>query len=182
MKKISIFLVLAGLIYFTGCTKKDEKTETTNKPTNPQTNSTPVPTQTEKKEEPTKTVEEKKEAGKIETNIIAAIKLNSSGVIDTTLTGTIDGFEKTITYEFEARKDQNFFFRIIVAEPEKNPDANLYVPQLISPSGKVDGPFPVKTLKPHQLSESGIWKVVIGQNKSAGKPWKVQYNFILKIN
>ncbi len=184
MKKISIFLVLAGLIYFTGCTKKDEKTETTNKPQETTTppSTTPVPTQTEKKEEPTKTVEEKKETIKNETNNKAAIKLNSSGVIDTTLTGSIDGFEKTVTYEFEARKDQNFFFRIIVAEPEKNPDANLYVPQLISPSGKIDGPFPVKTLKPHQLSESGIWKVVIGQNKSAGKPWKVQYNFILKIN
>ena len=52
MKKISIFLVLAGLIYFTGCTKKDEKTETTNKPQETTTppSTTPVPTQTEKNE------------------------------------------------------------------------------------------------------------------------------------
>lgn len=181
MKKLSIFLTLICLIYFTGCTKKDEKTETTGKPqvtTTPPVNTTPVPTQTEKKDEPDKTQTVKKESE----NKPGTIKLNSvKGIIDTTLTGTIDGYDKTVSYEFEAKKDQYFFFRIMVAEPEKNPDANLYVPQLISPSGKIDGPFPVKTLKPYQLSESGIWKVVIGQNKSAGKPWKGKYNLILNV-
>lgn len=183
MKKISFIIFLSCLVYFTGCTKKDEKTETTNKPTNPQTNTTPVPTQTEKKEEPTKTVEEKKETVKTETNNKASlIKLNSTtGAIDTTLTGIIDGSEKKIIYEFEAKKDQYLFFRIKVADPEKNPDVRLYIPELISPSGKVDGPFGVKVLRPYPLSESGIWKVSIAENITEGKPWKGEYNFILNV-
>jgi len=181
MKKISFILFIISLVYLTGCTKKGEKPETTNKPqetTTPQV-TPPVTTQTEKKEEPNKPVEEKKEADKKETSLrdkSGAIRIQfPAGSTEVTLNGKIDGFGQKITYVFEAGP----FQRLYAAIAPTDINGNIRINQIFRPSGKIDGPFGLKAKYP--LEEEGSYKLVIGEDEMAGKPWKGEYKLTIQI-
>ncbi len=185
MKKISFILFLSCLIYFTGCTKKDEKSETTTKPQEtitPPPSTTPVPTQTEKKEEPVKSIEEKKETEKKESlrDKSGAIRVNfPAGATEVMLNGNINGMNERITYVVEVTKGQGMITRVMAAYPEKEPNANIRIAQIISPSGKAEGPFGVKAK--FDFNESGDYKIVLSENQMAGDPWKGEYKLMISI-
>lgn len=185
MKKISFILFLSCLVYFTGCTKKDEKSDTTTKPqetTTPPPSTTPVPTQTEKKEEPVKSVEEKKETEKKESlrDKSGAIRVSfPAGSTEVMLNGKINGISDRISYVVDAKKGQSMITRVMAAYPEKEPNANIRIAQIISPSGKAEGPFGVKAK--FDFNESGDWTIVLSENQMSGDPWKGEYKLMISI-
>lgn len=177
MKKITSYLVLSLMICLTGCTKKEEKPVTITPPV-----TTPVPTQTEKKEEPVKPIEEKKESENKEIrDKSGAIRVNfPAGTTIVNLKGKINGLQDKITYVVEAKKNQIILIKVIAAEPEKNPDANIRIEKLIRPSGTSEGPFGVKIK--YDLDEAGDWKIVLSGDETAGKSWKGEYNLMITLN
>lgn len=195
MKKIFPIITVIACIILTGCSKKEEKPETTTekKTDNTTTQTTPVPTitNTEKAPDANASTEEKKqqeqdgkEPEKKETELrdkSGAIRVKfPAGATEIMLNGKINGFGDKITYVVEARKGQTLLTRVMSAYPEKNPDANIRLSQIISPSGKIEGPFGVKiTLN---LTESGDWKIVLGEDQMAGNPWKGEYKLLISIN
>jgi hypothetical protein len=173
MKKTALLLILSCLC-LTGCSKKEEKNETINKPQEvkaPPT-TTPVPTQTEKKEEPNKQAEDK--------NNSKAIRVNfPPGKNEMLIKGKIKGLNDKITYVVQGNTGQTLFVKLMATYPDKNPDANLNIASIISPSGKVEGPFGVKKMLP--LTEAGDWKVIVGEVESF-KSWQGEYDFIIDVH
>lgn len=180
MKNITLFLILSCLIYLTGCTKKEEKNVTTTTPqqtTTPPPSTTPVPTQTETD----KQLEEKKEPEKKdEQDKSGAIRVNfPPGKVEMVIKGKINGLKDKITYVVHGTTGQVLFAKLMASDPDKNPDANLNLVSIISPSGIVKGPFGVKTK--YDLTETGDWRVVVGQVETF-KSWKGEYDFIINVH
>lgn len=175
MKKITLSVILLFLICLSGCTKKEEKTGTTNPPVT-------TPPQTEKKEEPNKPVEEKKESENIEIREKSgAIRVNfPDGTTIVNLKGKINGLKDKITYVVKVKQNQTILTRVSAAEPEKNPDANIRIEKLIKPSGKSEGPFGVKIK--YDFDEAGDWKIVLSGDEAAGKSWTGEYNLMITVN
>lgn len=188
MKKTALILILMCFIYITGCDKKEdkkeEKTETLNKPQETTTPPAPtVTTPTEKKEEVNKTAEEKKSPEKKESlrDKSGAIRVNfPAGSNEILLNGKINGFADKITYVVDAKQGQGLFARVIANYTNKNPNPNVYIDQIISPSGKADGPIGIKTLREYRITESGDWKIVIAESQMADA-WKGEYTLQIVI-
>lgn len=182
MKKIILSaLLLSFALVSAGCKKSTDSagtTETTPPVTNPNTNTTTTqPTETantpveEKKEPETKT-----QTGNELRDKSGAIRVKfPAGSTEITLDGNVKGFGEKVSYVLEASKGQKLFVKLVVIDP----NGNLYINQIISPSGKADGPFGVKTIYP--LTESGDWKVVLGESQMAGDPWKGRFQLTLSI-
>lgn len=185
MKSITLSLILSCLICLTGCSKKEDKPETMNKPpetTTPPVTTTPVPTQNEKKEEPNKTTEQKTETTKKEESKdkSGAIRVNiPSGSTEVWLSGTIKGMSDRITYVVNVKKGTVMITRVMAAYPEKEPNANIRIAQIISPSGKIEGPFGVKAK--YGFDESGDYQIVLTENEMTGGPWKGEYKLLVSI-
>jgi hypothetical protein len=172
MNKVILYLLLLCFICFTSCSKKEDKTETTIKPSE---TTTPVPSQTEKKEEPIKTAEQKNETVKKEElkEKSGAIRINiPPGSSEVFLDGKINGLKDRITYVVEAKKGQVMLTRVMAAYPEKEPNSNIRIEQIISPSGKIEGPFGAKIK--YDFEESGNYKIVLSENEMVS-PWKGEY-------
>jgi len=172
-----LFLSFALLVSVTGCKESTDSTGT--KETNPPVTTPPTTQKTETANTP---VEEKKETPPAtEKNEqlrdkSGAIRVRfPAGSNEITLNGNITGFGEKISYVLEASKGQKLFVKVVVTDPK----GNLAINQIISPSGKADGPFGVKTSYP--LTESGDWKVVLGENQMAGDPWKGKYELTLAV-
>lgn len=186
MKKIfPIFAVIISLV-FIGCSKKEEKPEnTTEKKTETVTTPNTTSQGSTDKSDANASTEEKKhqmEDGKepekkesLRDKSGAIIVKFPAGATQVTLNGKINGFGEQITYVFEAKKGQKLFANVMSVEM----DANIRISQIISPSGKADGPFGEKTN--YNLDESGNWKIVLSENQMAGDPWKGEYQLLISI-
>lgn len=86
---------------------------------------------------------------------------------DGTARATVMGKAKNenITFAFEAGNAKRLHGTI--ASPDKQ--ANIRFTQLFMPDGSADGPFS-QTID-YSLSQSGLYKLVVGENKMAGDPW-----------
>lgn len=186
MKKLfPIFAVIISLILI-GCSKKEEKpesttekkTETVKTPnTTPQgsTDKTDANASTEEKEQQKKDSKEPEKKESLRDKSGAIIVKFPAGATQVTLNGKINGFGEQITYVFEASKGQKLFANVMSVEM----DANIRISQIISPSGNADGPFGEKTN--YNLDESGNWKIVLSENQMAGDPWKGEYQLLISI-
>ena len=98
-----------------------------------------------------------------------------TGSTQITLDGNINGFGEKISYEFEASKGQtlNAFVK------PKDGEGNIRINQIIFPDGKADGPFGDKMT--YKLTESGNWKLILGEDMMAGEPWKGTYLLTIEI-
>lgn len=184
MKKIfPVFAVVISLIII-GCSKKEDKPEsTTEKKTESVTTPTPSGTtnktdtnaSTEEKEQQKKDSKEPEKKESLRDKSGAIIVKFPAGATQVTLNGKINGFGEQITYVFEAKKGQKLFANVMSVEM----NANIRISQIISPTGKADGPFGEKTN--YNLSESGDWKIVLSENQMAGDPWKGEYQLLISI-
>jgi uncharacterized lipoprotein NlpE involved in copper resistance len=187
MKKLfPIFAVIISLILI-GCSKKEEKPEsTTEKKTETVTtpNTTPqgstdkqpeANASTDEKEQQKKDSKEPDKKESLRDKSGAIIVKFPAGATQVTLNGKINGFGEQITYVFEAKKGQKLFANVMSVEM----DANIRISQIISPSGTGDGPFGEKTN--YNLNESGNWKIVLSENQMAGDPWKGEYQLLISI-
>jgi len=180
--KIIITAALLSFALLTGCGKKEEKTDTSGTQTTPQTTpSTTTPqttTPTEKKETANTSTEEKKEPEKKDElrDKSGAIRVKfPAGATEVTLNGKINGFGDKVTYVFECSKKQMLLTRVSATDEK----ANIRIEQIISPSGKADGPFDTKIR--YDLTETGDWKIVLGENQMAGNPWKGEFKLLISI-
>lgn len=98
-----------------------------------------------------------------------------TGSTQVTLNGGIGGFGENITYVFEVRKGQTL--NASVKATDKN--GNVRIGQIISPTGKADGPF--GNSMTYNLSEGGDWKLVLSENQMSGDPYKGEYELTLNI-
>ena len=92
-----------------------------------------------------------------------------------TMDGNITGFGDLISYEFEASKGQT----LNASVKPKNGEGNVRINQIRFPDGKADGPFGDKMT--YKLTESGNWKLIIGEDMMAGEPWKGAYLLTVEI-
>ena len=83
-----------------------------------------------------------------------------------TLEGNIKGLSDQITYVFEASKGQTLNASIT---PATKTQANLRFNQLFYPLGNIDGPFGNSLTQ--TLTESGDWKLVVGESNMEGTPY-----------
>ena len=180
MKKLFPLIIIIVSLLLIGCSKKDDKTETTNKPQETTTppSTTPVPTQTEKKEEPNKSAEEKKTPEKnVQSDKSGPIRVTFPiGTAQVILPGKMNGISDKKTYVCDAKKNQTMLIRVM----SKDSKANIRIAQIISPSGKSDGPFSIKMK--YDLDEAGDWKFILGENQMAGEPWTGDYEVLISIN
>jgi hypothetical protein len=176
------------MICLTGCSKKEEKPETINKPqetTNPP-GTTPVPTTTTEKKDSAHTItEDKKETKEPEKKELndksGAVRIQfPSENSPLTLNGKMKGAGDKITYVFDAAEGNKLYAAIlpIDASGKENYEGNIRINQIIRPSGKIDGPFGLKAK--YNFQESGNYILVICENNTAGTPpW--EGDFILTI-
>lgn len=185
MKKIiPIFAIIISFILI-GCSKKDEKPETTSEKKTETTTQTPMTT-TEKAPTANGSTEEKvqqkndsKEPEKKEElrDKSGAIRVKfPAGATEVTLNGSIKGFGDEPTYVFEVSKGQTLNAQVTAAN-KKN--ANIRFVQIISPKGEGDGPFTDKIK--YSLNESGDWKLIISENQRADDEWKGEYKLTISI-
>ena len=97
------------------------------------------------------------------------------GATQVTLNGTISGFSEQKTYVFEVSKGQ----KLTASVKPGTSNGNIRIAQIISPSGKADGPFGDKMT--YSLNESGDWKLILSENMMSGDPWKGEYFLTLEI-
>jgi len=88
------------------------------------------------------------------------------GSTQVTLEGNIKGLSDQITYVFEASKGQTLNASIT---PATKTQANLRFNQLFYPLGNIDGPFGNSLTQ--TLTESGDWKLVVGESNMEGTPY-----------
>lgn len=184
MKKIiPIFAIIISFILI-GCSKKDEKPETTSEKKTETTTQSPstitekAPTANGSTEEKVQQKNDSKEPEKKEElrDKSGAIRVKfPAGATQVTLNGKINGFGEHITYVVEAKKGQKLFTNVMSVEM----NANIRIAQIISPSGEGDGPFGPKTQ--YDLTESGDWKIVLSENQMAGDPWKGEFQLLISI-
>ncbi len=192
MKRLFPLIIITISLLLNGCTKKDEKPETETKKTEtttpPVTTTPPTNTTTEKKENANPSSEEKKESKEPEKkeelrDKSGAIRVRfPAGSTEISLNGKINGFGDKITYVLDAKKGQGLYARVIATYANENPNSNVRIAQIISPSGKSDGPIGIKTIKDYDLTESGDWKIVISENQMSGNPWKGEYTLQIAIH
>lgn len=182
MKKFFPLIIIAVFLFLTGCSKKEDKTESNSKKTETTTNTTTEPvTTTEKKESANPSAEEKKvtiEAEKKDElrDKSGAIRVKfPAGATQVTLNGKINGMGEHITYVFEVKKGQQL--NASVSSKDKN--ANIRIAQILTPSDEGDGPFG-QSVK-YNFDKSGDWKLVLSENQMAGDPWKGEYNLTISI-
>lgn len=184
MKKIvPIFVIIISFILM-GCSKKEEKPETTTEKKTETTTQSPS-TITEKAPTANGSIEEKvqqkndsKEPEKKDElrDKSGAIRVKfPAGATQVTLNGKINGFGEHITYVVEAKKGQKLFTNVMSVDM----NANIRISQIISPSGEGDGPFGPKTQ--YDLTENGDWKIVLSENQMAGDPWKGEFQLLISI-
>lgn len=126
----------------------------------------------DKKESDKNSVKEKSE-NKFNTKSIS-VKF-PAGSTRMTMDGNITGFGDLISYEFEALKGQT----LNASVKPKNGKGNVRINQIRFPDGKADGPF--GDTMTYKLTESGNWKLIIGEDMMAGEPWKGAYLFTIEI-
>ncbi|MBS1495235.1 MAG: hypothetical protein JST55_17145 [Bacteroidetes bacterium] len=179
MKKL--FPIIIVCIALTGCTKKEDKTDTSTQKTETPKTTTPPTTTTDKMETANSSAEEKKESKESDKkdelrDKSGAIRVKfPAGATQVTLNGKINGFGEHITYVVEAKKGQKMFVNVMSVEM----NSNIKISQIISPSNEGDGPFGEKTT--YDLTENGDWKIVLGENQMAGDPWKGEYQLLISI-
>ena len=189
MKRITLYLILSFMIFLTGCSKKEDKSESTNKPqaTNNQPSTTPVPTSTTEKIDSAHSItDDKKETKEPEKKELkdksGAVRIQlPSGNSTLTLNGKMKGAGDKIAYEFEAAEGQKLYAAILPIDVngKENYEGNIIINQIIRPSGKIDGPFGLKAK--YNFLESGNYKLVIGENKTASTPpWKGDFTLTLQ--
>jgi hypothetical protein len=97
------------------------------------------------------------------------------GATQTTVSGHIKGFGNNITYVFEASDGQVLNTYV---KPRQG-DGNIRINQIISPSGNADGPFGMSM--DYKLTETGDWKIILGEDQMAGDPWEGEYDLTIEI-
>lgn len=181
MKKLILLSVFTCILYFAGCSKKEEKTESSdskNQTTSTQQNTT-TNTKTETKTDANKSAEEKKETTDKKNELRdkeGAIRVKfPAGATEVTLNGKINGFGEEVTYVFEVKKGQQL--NASVTSSDKN--ANIRISQIITPKDEGDGPFGQKIK--YNFDQSGDWKIVLSENQMAGDSWKGEYKLTINI-
>lgn len=181
MKKLILLSIFTCIVYFTGCGKKEDKTESPdskNNQTTTQQNTTTTP-KTETKTDANKSSEEKKLSSDIKEELrdkTGAIRVKfPAGATEVTLNGKIDGFGEEVTYVFEVSKGQQL--NASVTSSDKN--ANIRISQIITPKDEGDGPFGQKIK--YNFDQSGDWKLVLSENQMAGDPWKGEFKLTINI-
>jgi LAS superfamily LD-carboxypeptidase LdcB len=177
MKKFLIFLIPSVIITIAGCSKKEEQTNTTNNTQPPvQQQTTPVPTQTEKKDT-TKLVEQKKESNsKEKTNPAPYRVIFPAGETQVILNGKKTTFTEQPEYVVSGKAGQSILIRVM----SKDTKSNISIDKIISPSGKVAGPYSVKMK--YDIEETGDWKIVLGASNNPPDPWKGDYQILIAVN
>jgi len=172
MKTILTALIIFSFVYFScGDSNKNNGSGNTNNTPNTNTTTTNEPPKTEantiKKQTPQ--TELKNTGGAIRVEF-------PKGSTQVTLNGNIKGLSDNVTYVFEVSKGQTL---IASLRPSPMIDANLRFNQLFSPSGKIDGPFG-NELK-ESLTESGDWKLVVGESNMEGTPYIGEFLLTISI-
>jgi len=81
-----------------------------------------------------------------------------------------------VTYVFEASKGQTLNASV---KPAIKTQANLRFNQLYYPSGNIDGPFGNSLTQ--TLTESGDWKLVVGESNMEGTPFVGEFLLTITI-
>ena len=180
MKLLFLFAVIVCLSFYS-CGKDDIKNDNQNQTTGaaPNNNNT---TQQTKTPEPPKHEESIPEAHELaekktaNTNSSNGIRVNfPAGATQVSMNGKISGFGESVTYLFEVKEGQTMTASV---KPQSG-KGNIRIGQIIFPSGKADGPFGIQMTYP--LTESGDWKLILGEDQMAGDPWEGEYVLTVEI-
>lgn len=172
-----ILALIAFSVLLSGCSDSNKNSGSGN--TNNTNNNTPTPTDNTNTEPP------KTEANTIKKQTPQRESVNSDGSIrvefptgstEVTLNGNIKGLGDNVTYVFDARKGQTL--NASVRSATKN-QANLRFNQLFYPSGNIDGPFGGSLTQ--TLTESGDWKIVVGESNMEGTPYTGEFMLTISI-
>lgn len=98
-----------------------------------------------------------------------------AGATEVSLNGKITGLGDNKTYVMEVSAGQKLNASVKPSEG----DGNIRISQIISPSGKADGPFGPSAS--YDLNESGDWKIVLSEDQMAGDPWEGEYTLTIDI-
>lgn len=107
------------------------------------------------------------------------IKINfPTGATEVSIKGTIDGLN-SVTYLMDVSKGQKLTGSIEAVSEAGKEQNNIRFSQIITPSGQADGPFG-PTIS-YDLSEAGVWKLIISENQMSGDPWKGEFKMSIGI-
>lgn len=177
MKFNLILPVIFLLFILNGCAKKEEKNNNVTKKDSV-VNTTPIPTVINKPDTTNQTQDknENKEPEKQTKEKSAVTRVNfPAGETQVILDGKINGINDKIIYVVSGKKNQSILARVMA----KDANANIRVGQIISPSGKIAGPFDIKIK--YDLEETGDWQVTIAEYPDKNS-WKGDFQILLSLN
>jgi hypothetical protein len=96
------------------------------------------------------------------------------GPTELALKGHIDNLSDQQTLSFLAEKGQK-----LNAILEPDPQGNIRINQIVSPSGESDGPF--GQILEYDLNETGVWKLVIGGSLMQGDEYEGDFLVRIKL-
>jgi len=96
------------------------------------------------------------------------------GSTELTLKGHLDNLSDQQTLSFLAEKGQK-----LNAILEPDPQGNIRINQIVSPSGESDGPF--GQILEYDINETGAWKLVIGGSLMQGDDYKGDFQVRIKL-
>lgn len=88
---------------------------------------------------------------------------------------SISGIGAHRTFIIEAQKGQTLKASV---KPDSLP-ANIRINQIVSPSGKMDGPFG-RDME-YELNEAGQWKIIVGESNMQGDDYKGRFTLYVKL-
>lgn len=91
-----------------------------------------------------------------------------------TLSGHIDGLSDQQTLTFQAKAGEK-----LDAELKAEPQGNIRINQIISPSGEADGPFGQSM--EYDINETGEWKLVIGGSLMQGDDYSGDFTVTIRF-
>lgn len=107
------------------------------------------------------------------------IKINfPAGATEVSINGKIDGLN-SVTYLMDVSKGQTLIGSIEAVSEAGKEQGNIRFSQIITPSGKADGPFG-SSIK-YDLTVAGVWKLIVSENQMSGDPWTGDFKMIIGI-
>lgn len=107
------------------------------------------------------------------------IKINfPADVTEVSIEGKIDGLNN-VTYLLDVSKGQKLTGSIEAVSEAGKKQNNIRFSQIFTPSGQADGPFGPKI--EYDLSEAGMWKLVVSENQMSGDPWTGEFKMVIGI-
>lgn len=172
---LSLCLFCINAVIFSSCGQQESNKTNQSSGLNETQSNTPTSTvQPGNKNSTPNTNVQSQKPGEMPPSGSGPVRVNfAAGEDQAVLNGSISGFGDNKIYEFEVKKGQ----KLSASIKPKAPSGNIRISQIVSPSGKADGPF--STQMDYDLNEAGNWKLIVGEDQMAGDSWKGEY--ILRI-